>query len=194
MKPQRLWIARHAPVLLTPGTCYGRLDTPVDPATSAASAQRLAKMLPMGIQARHSPLQRCTLLAHQLQALRPDMAFAPDARLVEMDFGSWEGQAWNAIARADLDAWTARFVDHPPGGGENLAQMLDRVHAALQQARRQPGDTLWISHAGVARCVQWLLGAQGQQGQRPTSAQWPVQAPAPGQWACYSLNGANTAI
>ena len=43
-------------------------------ATSAASAQRLAKMLPMGIQARHSPLQRCTLLAHQLQALRPDVA------------------------------------------------------------------------------------------------------------------------
>ena len=68
MTPHRLWIARHAPVLLPPGTCYGRLDAPADPAATAASAQRLANCLPQGLSARHSPLQRCALLAHQLQA------------------------------------------------------------------------------------------------------------------------------
>lgn len=187
MTPHRLWIARHAPVLLPPGTCYGRLDAPADPAATAASAQRLANCLPQGLSARHSPLQRCALLAHQLQALRPDIAIAPDERLIEMDFGCWEGQAWNAIARTEIDAWSSRFADHRPGGGDCLAQMLDRVNAALQDMRQLQNDALWISHAGVARCVQWLLEEPGRQGQYPTSAQWPLQAPAPGQWACYAL-------
>ena len=30
------------------------------------------------------------------------------------------------------------------------------VNAALQEVRGSPA-MLWISHAGVARCVQWLL-------------------------------------
>jgi alpha-ribazole phosphatase len=187
MTPHRLWIARHAPVLQPPGTCYGQLDAPADPVVSAASAQRLAERLPRGISARHSPLQRCALLAHQLQALRPDITIAPDERLIEMDFGCWEGLAWAAIARTEIDAWSTRFANHRPGGGDSLAQVLERVNAALQEVREQPGDALWISHAGVARCVQWLLGDQGQQGQYPTAAQWPQQAPAPGQWACYAL-------
>ena len=69
---------------------------------------------------------------------------------------------------------------------DSLAQMLERVNAALQEVRAQPSDMLWISHAGVARCVQWLRCDQGKQGQFPTAAQWPAQAPAPGQWACYA--------
>ena len=46
MKVKRLWIARHAPVLLPPGTCYGRLDAPADPIATTTSAQRLAERLP----------------------------------------------------------------------------------------------------------------------------------------------------
>ena len=185
MTPQRLWIARHAPVLLPPGTCYGRLDAPADPAATAASAQRLANWLPQGLSARHSPLQRCALLAHQLQALRPDIAIAPDERLAEMDFGCWEGQAWNAIGRTEIDAWTARFADHRPGGGDSLAQMLQRVNAALQEVRAQPSDMLWISHAGVARCVQWLLHAAPHA--LPRADQWPRSAPGYGECVCFAL-------
>ncbi|MBV8617950.1 MAG: phosphoglycerate kinase, partial [Curvibacter sp.] len=28
----RLWLVRHARQLIAPGTCYGRLDVPADPA------------------------------------------------------------------------------------------------------------------------------------------------------------------
>ena len=41
--------------------------------------------------------------------------------------------------------------------------MLRRVDEALQQASRgsvgdgAARDTVWITHAGVARCVQWLM-------------------------------------
>ena len=188
-----LWLVRHARPLIEADRCYGRLDIPADTQATAEAAHALHRALqPLAdqVEVRHSPLQRCEQLAQSLQALRPDLASEADGRLVEMDFGTWEGRAWTDIAHADIEAWTARFADHCPGGGESLASMLRRVAHALQEARetahRQKGDVLWISHAGVARCVQWLRCDQGKQGQYPTAAQWPVQAPAPGQWTCYA--------
>ena len=189
MKPRQLWLVRHARPLVAPGTCYGALDVAADPAATLDSARRLAQALPQGLRVHHSPLQRCEQLALALQGLRPDLALKPDARLVEMNFGTWEGQPWNALARADIDAWTGHFANHRPGGGECLAEMLQRVAAALHDTRR-PGasDVLWISHAGVARCVQWLLGATGSAGALPRQDEWPLAAPEPGHWACYALD------
>ena len=191
MTPRQLWIVRHAQPLVAPGTCYGALDIPADPAATVESARRLAQALPQRLWVRHSPLQRCEQLAQALQALRPDLAPEPDGRLVEMDFGTWEGRAWSEIAQADIDTWTARFADHRPGGGDSLASMLRRVAHALQEAHetaeRQQGDVLWISHAGVARCVQWLQDGRAANGVPPQAEQWPLEAPAPGYWACFPL-------
>ena len=129
-----------------------------------------------------------------------------------MDFGQWEGQPWDRIDRAELDAWVAAFASYRPGGGENLTGMLARVAAALQahchtrpeahhQADHHAGsepaaqqtqtrDVVWITHAGVIRCVAWLQ-AQGMQAQGaqalPRSEQWPVHAPAWGEWDIAAL-------
>lgn len=187
----RLWLVRHAQPQVAAGTCYGRLDVPAQARATADCAQRLAAALPPRLLLRHSPLQRCAQLAQALQGLRPGLAAQADARLVEMDFGTWEGRAWSAIARADIDAWTADFTHYRPGGGECLAQMLARVHHALQEARHlartQRCDVLWISHAGVARCLQWLQQAAPGPGAPVRADQWPRQAPAPGQWTCLPL-------
>lgn len=185
----QLWLARHAQPLAPPGLCYGTLDLRADPAATAHSAQQLAAALPQALQVRHSPLQRCVQLAHALQALRPDLHLQSDARLVEFDFGNWEGHAWTDIPRTGIDAWTAAFATHRPGGGDSLAAMLARVAAALQDARQHAAhggsDVLWISHAGVARCVQWLL--QAPAGSWPRADQWPVTAPAFGAWTLFAL-------
>lgn len=186
MSPARLWLVRHAPVLAPPGTCYGQLDLPADPQATLQSARALATALPRGAVLHHSTLQRCELLAQSTQALRPDLILKPDARLRELGFGRWEGRPWAALARAELDAWTAQLATYPPGGGERLTDMLARVGAALHDAcaAGPAGDVVWISHAGVARCVQWLLGASGR---APDAAEWPADAPAPGAWAHYPL-------
>lgn len=190
MSTPRLWLVRHAPVLAPPGRCYGQLDLPADPQATAHCAGRLALALPHGAVLHHSPLQRCELLALAVQALRPDLTLKSDARLRELDFGAWEGQAWADLARAELDAWAAQLATYPPGGGERLVDMLARVGAALREARtlaaRTEGDVVWIAHAGVARCVQWLLGERAGH-HAPCSAHWPVSAPAPGAWARYPL-------
>ena len=178
---------RHAQPLIAPGICYGALDMPADPAATARSAQRLAAALPQRLSVWHSPLQRCELLAHDLIGLRPDLALKPAAELVEFDFGRWEGRAWDDIARTDIDAWTADFAHYRPGGGDNLAAMLERVSNALGVARQacaQGTDVLWITHAGVARCVQWLLHAAPHA--LPRADQWPHSAPGYGEWVCFA--------
>ena len=186
----RLWLVRHAAPLVAPGTCYGALDVPADAQTTRAAAERLATALPPGARVAHSTLQRCELLAHELQALRPDLTLTPDARLREMDFGCWEGKTWDAIGKSAIDTWVAGFATHAPGGGESLAHMLHRVAAALQTARewrtnQRAEDVVWITHAGVARCVAWLQ--ERGESALPRSEDWPVAAPGWGEWEIREL-------
>ena len=181
----RLWLVRHAQPLVAPGICYGALDIPADPTATADSAERLAAALPQRLHVSHSPLQRCELLAHVFKGLRPYLMLKTASDLVEFDFGRWEGRAWDAIPRADIDAWTAQFADYRPGGGDNLASMLARVSNALRAAQEEGGDVLWITHAGVARCVQWLLHAAP--GQLPRADEWPHSAPGYGEWVSFDL-------
>ncbi|MGP1628875.1 MAG: histidine phosphatase family protein [Giesbergeria sp.] len=192
MNVPRLWLVRHAPVLAPPGICYGQLNLPADQEMTARCAESLANELPHGSVLHHSTLQRCELLAELIHATRPDLILIPDMRLQELDFGVWEGQPWAALPRADIDAWAAQLPTFAPGGGERLIDMLIRVNSALQEARAEAHEThrdvVWVAHAGVARCVQWLLGAHARAGRVPCSAHWPVQAPAPGAWALYDLN------
>ena len=190
MSAPRLWLVRHARPEVAPGLCYGRLDVAANVRHSRESARLLAQALPPRLAAlHHSPLQRCELLAQDLLALRADLASKAEPRITEMDFGQWEGRAWNDIARADIDAWTTRFGHHAPGGGEPLAAMLTRVSAALDEAAAQAhaggGDVVWITHAGVARCVHWLLthGAA----RMPMSHEWPQSAPGYGAWTTVLL-------
>lgn len=186
----RLWLVRHAAPLVAPGTCYGALDVPADAQDTRAAAERLATALPARALVVYSTLQRCELLAHELQALRPDLTLTPDARLREMDFGRWEGQTWEAIGKSAIDTWVAGFATHAPGGGESLAHMLHRVAAALQTAREWRNDqgtmdVVWITHAGVARCVAWLQ--ERGESALPRSEDWPAAAPGWGEWEIREL-------
>ncbi len=190
MNGPRLWLVRHARPLVAPGLCYGRLDMAADASASRSAATALAHALPAKVAGVwHSPLQRCELLALELRALRPDLATNPEPRIAETDFGAWEGQAWSAIARAEIDAWAANLAGHAPGGGESLAAMLQRVALALRdaaaRAHDQGADMVWISHAGVARCVQWLQ--QHGPGRAPQAHEWPLQAPDFGAWVSVAL-------
>ncbi len=186
----RLWLVRHAPPVVATGTCYGMLDMPAESAPTLACARRLAQALPGDALVWHSPLQRCVQLAQTVQASRPDWQPVPDARLREMDFGAWEGRPWSSLAKTDVDAWTADFAHHRPGGGEPLATMLERVAKALQDtqaAARAAGlaDAVWLTHAGVARCVDWLM--HHSNGALPQADEWPVHAPAWGEWDTVDL-------
>ena len=181
----RLWLVRHAQPLVDAGICYGRLDLPADADATLECARQLAALLPAGLPVISSPLQRCEQLAHALSAQRPDLAYKTDARLQEMDFGDWEGRAWQAIDRAELEAWTADFANYAAGhGGESVAAFMRRIGAAFDALGGQ-GDTVWITHAGVIRAVALL--AQGVR-HVERADQWPLDAPKYGQWQELNLD------
>ena len=176
-----LWIARHAQPLVAPGICYGALDVLAQAPATEQAAQALAAMLPLGLAVSVSPLQRCAQLAQALQALRGDLHFTEDARLAEMNFGAFEGVAWDAIAPSALAQWTDDFGGHRFGGIESANDVLARVAAAWDEARGAD-SRVWISHAGVARAA--ALIAQGTRSVQWAS-QWPVAAPGYGQWVAF---------
>lgn len=182
----QLWLVRHARPLIAAGVCYGRLDVAADEVHTRERALELHAALPANIRnIQCSPLQRCQQLARELQTSRTNLATADtDVRLQEMDFGAWEGHRWDAIAREELDAWTEDFTGWRPGNGEPLQAMLARVGQALEAARRQDEDVVWITHAGVIRSVLWLV----EHGERaPLAKEWTMAAPGFGEWLSLPL-------
>jgi alpha-ribazole phosphatase len=187
----RLWLVRHAQVLLAPGTCYGALDVAADSEGTRQCALALAEVLPQGAAALTSPLQRCEQLAQALLGLRPDLTLQTDARLQEMNFGAWEGQRWGDIARSEFDAWMADFADHAVGGhGETVSDVMARVAQAFDELPAGP-NTVWITHAGIIRAAQLLAGGT----RKVTRAdQWPPEGVACGQWRTLALSSADSAV
>ncbi len=183
----KLWLLRHAPVVLEAGLCYGASDVPADAALSEQAAGRAAVFLPKGLPVWTSALGRTRQLGEQLRRLRPDLSgFSEDARLNEMDFGQWELQLWSAVPRAAFDAWMADFAHHRFGGVESTHGILDRVAAALKGLGEQGVEEgVWITHAGVIRSVQYLASP----GHPPLTMaeQWPREAPEPGGYIQITL-------
>jgi len=174
----KLWLARHARPLVAEGLCYGASDVSAHEGATREAAQALAATLPSGLIVRSSPLSRCVKLAEALHGLRPDLAYARDTRLAEMDFGSWEGRPWSDITQEEFDLWTGNFTQHACGGAESVAQLMARTAAALADARRDAKDALWITHAGVIRAVGLLAAGIALPG---SAADWPREGLAFGQ-------------
>lgn len=188
----RLWLIRHAQPLVQAGVCYGQLSLKADQLHTQQSAKALVAALPQDwAELRCSPLERCVQLRDALLRFRdPDAITAHlDERLQEMDFGAWEGQRWDAIAPDALAAWTDDFPHYRPGQGESLAAMLARVSQALEQScaigRGAHKDVVWITHAGVIRCVHWLR-THGPD-RMPTANEWTAPAPGYGDWITLAL-------
>ena len=180
-----LWIVRHAKPLIDPGICYGVLDIEADRYATQAAALALADVLPKGLQVEVSPFCRCLQLQAALKALRPDLIFALEPRLAEMNLGVWEGVAWESINPQALSVWTDDFGNHRFGGVESTNSVLERVaqvwdHAELNNSQ----DHIWITHAGVARAADLI-----SQGIRDVSDanQWPKHAPGYGDWVTLAL-------
>lgn len=180
----KLWLARHAQPLIAPGVCYGATDVAADEQATWQAAQTLARTLPPGLPLRISPLQRCGQLAQALSGLRPDLRGNTDARLAEMNFGSWEGQRWDAIPQTDYDRWTADFGQLRFGGQESVQEFVRRVAGVWDETQREGLDAVWITHAGVIRAA--ILIAQGLR-EVTQAAQWPQNAPGFGGWCVLEI-------
>lgn len=155
--------------------CYGKSDVPLAATAEAGAASIAARLAALGARAPQrietSPLTRCASVARVLGQMHGGLAPRADAHLAEMDFGAWEMQRWDAIERAQIDAWAADFEHARAHGGENVAQFDARVSAWFDAFDMPAHEGLWVvAHAGViraitaralglplARCARWPL-------------------------------------
>ncbi|WP_159999712.1 histidine phosphatase family protein [Roseomonas sp. 18066] len=147
----RAALIRHFPTAIAPGLCYGRLDLAPGDGDVAALRDGIAQAGLDTAPIVSSPARRCRALA---EALADGRSITFDDRLLELDFGDWEGLPWDDIPRAALDAWAADVANFAPPGGESGAALLARVtafHAALD------GDSVVIGHAGPLKLLAALL-------------------------------------
>jgi alpha-ribazole phosphatase len=167
----KLHLVRHPQPEVGQGLCYGASDVTVTSCELARVHANLhAAGLPAGLPVYASPLQRCAMLAQRLQPAAPIL----DARLAEMDFGRWEMQAWDAIPRTEIDAWTADLLHYRPGGGECVLDVARRLAAFLGELRQagQP-EALLVCHAGTIRLLSHMQGAVALEDAALKAAQTP---------------------
>lgn len=142
-------IIRHTRVDVPSGTCYGQKDVALAP-TFETEAKAYMEQLNQPFDAIYSsPASRCIQLAYKFH---PNPT--KDQRLLEMNFGEWEGLNWNAIPPDISMPWMEDFVHIAPPNGENLQMMYNRIAQFLNELKQQSHDkVLIVAHAGVMRCI-----------------------------------------
>jgi alpha-ribazole phosphatase len=163
-----LAVWRHPRPQGVAGRCIGRTDVFVDRRRAKRLAHRIrAAARREGLPRRvfTSPLQRCKTVGQALRGM--GFEHVVDADLLELDFGSWDGQPWTVVTRVDVAAWEADFVHHAPGGGEALASLMQRVQRFLS---RSPVGVV-VAHAGWISACSWLAQHPNQ---APTATAWPA--------------------
>ncbi len=167
---------RHPRVRAAAGVIYGRTDVALH-AEAARDVDAMAASL-RGVAGTvwSSPAARCAALARAITD-RPSF----DERLLELDFGAWEGAPWAGVPRAALDAWAADPLGFAPPGGESGAALVARVTDFHARLREIGGDCVVVSHGGPLRVLESLLRGEPVDLLRPAppigSITWIGRAP-----------------
>lgn len=172
--PTTLLLVRHG---RTPLTEAGRFSgrTGEDPPLSAAGeqdAERVAQVVallggPGGLLADVarpkavvcSPMLRTRQTASVVAArLALPLPVETAAEWIEAGFGAWEGLTYGEIVRrypAEVAAWQGSTTVAPPGGGESLDDLVERVAAARRRVLRAHAGTtvVVVTHATPVRAV-----------------------------------------
>ena len=168
-----LILVRHAESEMQ-GCYVGRLDPPLSARGHAQAAALARRMAGQSLAAVYSsPLKR-TLTTAQMIATPHGLEVNAIAKLVELDFGDWDGLTYQKIAEIapqPFNRWLADPAQVRPPSGETLLEMSRRVMEAINGIiAAHPGETVVVvTHGGPARVI--VCHALGI----PLSEQWRIR-------------------
>jgi broad specificity phosphatase PhoE len=152
----RLALLRHGP---TEWNAAGRIQGHTDIALGDAGLAKMAALrLPIATpRVYSSPMLRTRQTAEALGLKDPIL----DARLMEQNWGVWEGLTRDEIfardgADAFVEAGSERGEAFRPGGGESTGELHARVAAFLKDVALGDGDAVAVAHLGVLRAAYTL--------------------------------------
>ena len=148
----RLVLVRHTRPAVDAGVCYGRLDLALA-TTAQADQEACLADIPPATRIFSSPLTRCRVLAEAV-GRRDGRTVVLDDRLMEIDFGRWEGARWDVLPREDITAWANDPLDYAPGGGESLVDVWTRLESFWQDLHWDSDETVVVvTHHGPIRAL-----------------------------------------
>ncbi len=136
----------------------GRSDIPLDTAGRQAV---FTWRLPPSLRAWHilsSPLSRARETAEIVTGAKPEI----DDRLIETDFGEWEGETLSALRQQlgpEMKAREDRGRDFCAPGGESPNDLINRLTPCYEDIAKSGRNTLIFCHKGIIRATMaWATG------------------------------------
>lgn len=152
----KLALLRHGP---TGWNALGRIQGHIDIPLSDEGLAKMRGLLPpppfAEARAYASPLLRARQTAEALGLKNPTL----DARLMEQNWGCWEGLSRAEIlARDGEDAFAraGKALAFRPPEGESTQELHDRVANFLKDVARGESDAIAVTHLGVLRAAYTL--------------------------------------
>ena len=152
----RIAFLRHGP---TDWNAAGRVQGHTDiPLSETGLAKMAGLCLPFEFpRVFASTMTRARQTAAALRLAEPVL----DARLMEQNWGRWEGLTRDDIFARDGDdafvkAGSERGTDFRPPGGESTGELHARIAAFLKDAAQGEGNAVVVAHLGVLRAAYTL--------------------------------------
>ena len=138
----------------------GQTDTPLNDLGRSQARRNgvtLAKALNTtdGFRFVSSPLDRArdTMEIIRSEIGLPKTGYDIDERLIEVNYGDWQGHSWRELRTTKAEEIDARFADlwgTVPPSGESYQQASERIITWLSSTR---GNMIIVTHGGIMRCV-----------------------------------------
>ncbi|MFT5503867.1 MAG: putative phosphoglycerate mutase [Gammaproteobacteria bacterium] len=167
-----LYLIRHG---ITDWNLQKRIQGRIDRPLSESGRTTLGnKQIPEGWRAINwsvSPLLRAKQSAEILGISNPVI----EPKLIEMNWGDWEGQVLKQLRRQLGDPMReneSRGLDLQPPNGESPRAVMARVREWLDSLMPFESDQGAVVHKGIIRCVYALASGWDMRGESPVQFDW----------------------
>jgi len=152
-----LCLVRHTRTAMSEGICYGQTDTEVAPGFETEYPAIVSQLSGLNFDLVYSsPLRRCIRLAGHFSS-----KVLTDSRLMEMNFGHWEGVRWDDIFTSpEGKRWFSSYTTRRCPGGESFTNLQERAGSFLQEIEGRGKRILVVTHAGLMRAMLVCLGLE----------------------------------
>jgi broad specificity phosphatase PhoE len=154
-------LARHGESVdnAPPARIQGRRDPPLSELGREQARVLAEEVAGEGLAALYASQMRRARETAGIVAARIGLEPRVDERLAEVDMGEWQGRVRSELMREHPEVWEAWGRADPAirfPGGESIAELSERVLAALADIAAGPLPALVVCHGGPIRVA---LGA-----------------------------------
>ena len=163
-----IWLVRHGQTDLNKAKkMQGRSDIPLNETGILQAKEAAEKAAGVHFDAVYaSPLRRAVTTASIIAGI-DEHDIITDERLIETDFGKYEGRSYYLLGPAMTLFWALPEVFPAPKTVETIASMVQRSSSFLEELRKKPYENVLVScHGGIIRALSGYLA------HRPNGILW----------------------